>query len=33
VDGKLMKTLKGEGIVPEFIEILNNYVEKKYSAN
>ncbi len=33
VDGKLMKTLKGEGIVPEFIEILNNYVERKYSAN
>lgn len=33
VDGKLMKTLKGEGIVPEFIDILNNYVEKKYSAN
>ncbi len=33
VDGKLMKTLKGEGIVPEFIEILNNYVEQKYSAN
>ncbi len=32
VDGKLMKTLKGEGIVPEFIEILNNYVEQKYSA-
>ena len=33
VDGKLMKTLKGEGIVPEFIDILNNYVEKNYSAN
>ncbi len=33
VDGKLMKTLKGEGIVPEFIEMLNNYVEQKYSAN
>ena len=32
VDGKLMKTLKGEGIVPEFIEMLNNYVEQKYSA-
>ena len=32
VDGKLMKTLKGEGIVPEFIEILNNYVATKYSS-
>ncbi len=32
VDGKLMKTLKGEGIVPEFIEILNNYVAAKYSS-
>ncbi len=33
VDGKLMKTLKGEGIVPEFIDILNDYVEKNYSVN
>ena len=32
VDGKLMKTLKGEGIVPEFIEILNNYVATRYSS-
>ncbi len=33
VDGKLRVTLQGEGIVPEFIEILNNYVEQKYSTN
>lgn len=33
VDGKLRTTLQGEGIVPEFIEILNNYVAEKYSAN
>ncbi|MEK7830890.1 MAG: 4-hydroxy-3-methylbut-2-en-1-yl diphosphate synthase, partial [Acidobacteriota bacterium] len=32
VDGKLRTTLKGAGIVPEFIEILNRYVESKYSA-
>src|SRR5215510_15029210 len=31
VDGKLRTTLKGANIVPEFIEILNNYVEAKYS--
>ena len=33
VDGKLRTTLKGETIVPEFIAILNNYVETKYSQN
>ena len=33
VDGKLMKTLKGEGIVPAFIDILNDYVTKRYSQN
>lgn len=31
VDGKLRTTLKGSGIVPEFIEILNQYVALKYS--
>jgi (E)-4-hydroxy-3-methylbut-2-enyl-diphosphate synthase len=31
VDGKLMLTLKGENIVPEFLQILENYVERKYS--
>ncbi len=33
VDGKLRTTLKGAAIVPEFIEILNKYVEEKYSQN
>jgi (E)-4-hydroxy-3-methylbut-2-enyl-diphosphate synthase len=32
VDGKLKVTLKGAGIVPEFIEILNQYVAAKYTA-
>ena len=32
VDGKLRTTLKGAGIVPEFIEILNQYVASKYSS-
>src|SRR5499433_2624888 len=31
VDGKLKTTLKGANIVPEFIEILNHYIEAKYS--
>jgi (E)-4-hydroxy-3-methylbut-2-enyl-diphosphate synthase len=31
VDGKLMVTLKGENIVPEFLQILESYVERKYS--
>jgi (E)-4-hydroxy-3-methylbut-2-enyl-diphosphate synthase len=30
VDGKLMITLKGETIVPEFLKILDDYVEKTY---
>jgi (E)-4-hydroxy-3-methylbut-2-enyl-diphosphate synthase len=30
VDGKLMVTLKGEAIVPEFLRILDDYVEKTY---
>jgi (E)-4-hydroxy-3-methylbut-2-enyl-diphosphate synthase len=33
VDGKLRTTLKGETIVPEFIEILNDYVAQRYSQN
>jgi (E)-4-hydroxy-3-methylbut-2-enyl-diphosphate synthase len=33
VDGKLKTTLKGAQIVPEFIEILNNYVHERYSTN
>ncbi len=32
VDGKLFRTLKGDGIVGEFIEILNDYVARKYEA-
>jgi (E)-4-hydroxy-3-methylbut-2-enyl-diphosphate synthase len=32
VDGKLMITLKGETIVPEFLRILEEYVEKTYGA-
>lgn len=32
VDGRLMLTLKGDTIVPEFIEILNRYVERTYAA-
>jgi len=30
VDGRLMTTLKGDRIVPEFIGILNGYVESRY---
>jgi (E)-4-hydroxy-3-methylbut-2-enyl-diphosphate synthase len=32
VDGRLLTTLRGERIIPEFIEILNRYVESRYSA-
>ncbi len=32
VDGKLMVTLKGNAIVPEFLRILEEYVEKTYGA-
>ena len=32
VDGKLMTTLRGEGIVPEFLEILEMYVSRRYPA-
>lgn len=31
VDGQLFTTLKGDRIVPEFLEILNNYVVKTYA--
>jgi (E)-4-hydroxy-3-methylbut-2-enyl-diphosphate synthase len=31
VDGRLMTTLKGDKIVAEFINILNDYVESHYS--
>src|SRR6185295_2991294 len=32
VDGKLSITLRGDGIVAEFIDILDNYVERRYTA-
>jgi (E)-4-hydroxy-3-methylbut-2-enyl-diphosphate synthase len=32
VDGKLLITLKGETIVPEFLKILENYVERTYGS-
>jgi (E)-4-hydroxy-3-methylbut-2-enyl-diphosphate synthase len=30
VDGRLITTLKGEDIVPQFLKILNDYVESRY---
>ena len=33
VDGKLLVTLKGETIVPEFLEILEDYVKRTYGAS
>jgi (E)-4-hydroxy-3-methylbut-2-enyl-diphosphate synthase len=33
VDGRLFITLKGDHIVPEFIKILDDYVESHYSKN
>jgi (E)-4-hydroxy-3-methylbut-2-enyl-diphosphate synthase len=32
VDGKLLLTLKGETIVPEFLRILEDYVERHYGS-
>jgi (E)-4-hydroxy-3-methylbut-2-enyl-diphosphate synthase len=32
VDGRLVVTLKGEGIVPEFLEILERYVASRYAT-
>jgi len=32
VDGQLQRTLRGENIVPEFLEILEAYVERTYPA-
>ena len=32
VDGRLMLTLKGDKIVPEFIKILDDYVDSHYGA-
>jgi (E)-4-hydroxy-3-methylbut-2-enyl-diphosphate synthase len=33
VDGRLMLTLKGEAIVPEFLEILEDYVASRYGLH
>ncbi len=33
VDGKLLVTLKGETIVPEFLKILDEYVDRTYGAS
>jgi hypothetical protein len=33
VDGALKLTLKGDKIVAEFLEILDDYVEKRYAAS
>jgi (E)-4-hydroxy-3-methylbut-2-enyl-diphosphate synthase len=33
VDGRLFTTLKGDNIVPEFIKLLDEYVDSHYSAN
>jgi (E)-4-hydroxy-3-methylbut-2-enyl-diphosphate synthase len=32
VDGRMLRTLKGDGIVGEFIEILDGYVAAKYGS-
>jgi (E)-4-hydroxy-3-methylbut-2-enyl-diphosphate synthase len=32
VDGRLMTTLKGDRIVAEFIQILDEYVDSRYGA-
>ncbi len=32
VDGRLLTTLKGDSIVPEFLRILDEYVETRYGA-
>jgi len=33
VDGRLLITLKGDNIVPEFIKILDEYVETRYGSS
>jgi hypothetical protein len=32
VDGKLDRTLRGDGLVDEFIGILEAYIERRYPA-
>jgi len=33
VDGRLLRTLKGEGLVAEFLGILEEYVASRYGAD
>lgn len=33
IDGELSRTLKGDGLVREFLDILEDYVARKYPAN
>jgi (E)-4-hydroxy-3-methylbut-2-enyl-diphosphate synthase len=33
IDGKLDRTLRGEGLVAEFIDILEAYVDRRYPAS
>ncbi|HSE28569.1 MAG TPA: flavodoxin-dependent (E)-4-hydroxy-3-methylbut-2-enyl-diphosphate synthase [Gemmatimonadales bacterium] len=33
VDGRLFRTLKGDGIVPEFLAILDDYVQRRYGMH
>jgi (E)-4-hydroxy-3-methylbut-2-enyl-diphosphate synthase len=33
MDGALLTTLKGDGLVREFLEILESYVVRNYSAS
>jgi len=33
VDGRLFRTLKGDGIVPEFLAILDDYVRRRYGLH
>jgi (E)-4-hydroxy-3-methylbut-2-enyl-diphosphate synthase len=30
VDGKLLVTIKGDSIVPDFLRILDDYIERRY---
>jgi (E)-4-hydroxy-3-methylbut-2-enyl-diphosphate synthase len=32
VDGRLFSTLRGDNIVPEFLEILNDYIRRRYAG-
>jgi hypothetical protein len=32
VDGRLDRTLRGDGLVDEFIDLLEGYVERRYGG-